>query len=85
MTAQIETFGHWLSRQTGRRWAVGDLARDFMTPNEWDVVDTDADKMKAGVRYVLRDLDCHPAIDEAYEAFDRAVIEWATNVSIGSE
>jgi len=64
------TFVEWLARQTRRRDAVGDLARDTRRDDTWPP------KGKITRARLRTHLEQHDAIPEALAALDTAWSEW---------
>ena len=64
------TFVEWLARQTRRRDAVGDLARDTRRDDTWPP------KGKITRARLRGHLEGHDAIPEALAALDDAWSEW---------
>jgi hypothetical protein len=64
------TFVEWLARQTRRRDAVGDLARDTRRDDTWP---PSGKVTRARLR---AHLEAHDAIPEALAALDTAWSEW---------
>lgn len=69
------TFGAWLSRQTHRDDAVGDLARDYTAVCPCDSCNTRTSR-RYSVHGVRGELDDHDASAAAYDALDQAANEW---------
>jgi hypothetical protein len=66
----VVTFVEWLARQTGRRDAIGDLARDTRRDGDWPPPGkVSRSKLRAY-------LDARGAIPEALDALDAAWDEW---------
>jgi len=63
-------FVDWLARQTGRRDAIGDLARDTRRDDTWPP------RGKITRAKLHAHLEAHDAIPEARAALDAAWDEW---------
>ena len=63
-------FVDWLARQTGRRDAIGDLARDTRRDDTWPP------RGKISRTKLQAHLDAHDAIPAARDALDAAWDEW---------
>lgn len=68
-------FGVWLTRQTDRQDAVGDLARTYTAPCSCALC-AGRTSRRYSVNGVRGELDDHGASAEAYAALDQAAEEW---------
>lgn len=66
----MQQFGPWLSRQATEQSAIGDLARDHVTPCEC------SPRRPLSVRGVVEEMSRHGACDAAWDALKSAVSKW---------